>query len=502
MIRTTRLVAAALLAVLSACSASSPGDPRLLPDTPQPAVDGGTVRVALPWHPSSLVPTGDDGQAARTILEPVLLGAYRTRPDFSYEPQLLEADADVSHGPFSVTYRIAQAARWNDGTQITADDFLFTARQQRGEHGYELIRRGVKVSDKTVTFEFRRPFAQFRSLFDPVLPAHAFDPEGWRHAVPVASGPLEFDFWKDSRIVLKRNENYWGPPSHLDEVIVELRGKDAPQLVAGRELDVAETGLDRTVEQARGMANVVVNAVSGSEAVMLTMAASLAPTNDRRVREAVAVGLDRERLIEALVQPVQPSATVLQSAMTIDGLPHHARPFATIEHDLRRARELLDAAGCRLRGAWRSCRTGRMVLRHAAGRTAEERAIYALLAEDLRQLGILVEASPGGGNVSLRTWRWPWPARHNYGQLCQVGRRTACSARALAMLRRSEEELRPDQAATFRDAAADLLTPAGVVLPLYQRPVVQLWHDEVQGIQANASASGLLWNAGDWFIAP
>ena len=55
---------------------------------------------------------------------PVLEGAYAIYPDLSKRPQLVSG-ATVTTKPFTVTYNIRPEAKWNDGVQVSADDFIY-----------------------------------------------------------------------------------------------------------------------------------------------------------------------------------------------------------------------------------------------------------------------------------------------------------------------------------------------------------------------------------------
>src|SRR5262245_52209978 len=64
-------------------------------------------------------------QATLHLTAPILAGAYRVRPDLTYEAVLVSS-VDVETKPFTLTYHLKPEAKWSDGVAVTSDDLLFT----------------------------------------------------------------------------------------------------------------------------------------------------------------------------------------------------------------------------------------------------------------------------------------------------------------------------------------------------------------------------------------
>ncbi len=100
-------------------------------------------------------------------------GAYRQKPDFSWEPYMLDGDVKIlSRKPFTLLYKIKQNAVWSDGRPITVDDFIFTTttimnprNDVAARSGFDQIRRMVKVNAKTMRVVFKRPFAAYKQIW-------------------------------------------------------------------------------------------------------------------------------------------------------------------------------------------------------------------------------------------------------------------------------------------------------------------------------------------------
>ena len=113
---------------------------------------------------------------------------------------------------------------------ITARDFRFTHRAVRLASASAIRRalydkvRSVRVLDaKTFRVVLREPFADWRDLYDVVLPRHALAGEDltkvWTDRIdnpktgaPIGSGPFLVErFERGKQLTLVRNPRYWGP---------------------------------------------------------------------------------------------------------------------------------------------------------------------------------------------------------------------------------------------------------------------------------------------------
>src|SRR5687768_1992924 len=172
-------------AVFGAACASQDTDEPDAQQQDEEIQEGGTVVVGAEQEPSGglnidlVCCTLAWGQ---WIQVPVLQGAYQVQPDFTYAPGLIEADAEITEDPFTVTYKIREEAQWNDGTPVSADDFVFTwettmdkKNQMASTAGYDKIEDAEVIDEKTVKFNFSEPYAAYKDLFSPVYPKHAIE---------------------------------------------------------------------------------------------------------------------------------------------------------------------------------------------------------------------------------------------------------------------------------------------------------------------------------------
>jgi peptide/nickel transport system substrate-binding protein len=194
--------------------------PYVNPDAPK----GGTVIEGVLGTFDSLNPLIVQGLAVQAIrgyvIESLLTRDY-DEPFSLYGllARTVETDDARSH----VTFSVDPAARFSDGTPVTADDVAFSWQLLR-DHGrpnhrtyYSKVAKAEILDPLTVRFDFAdgsdRELPLILGLM-PVLPKHAVDVANFEKstlAKPIGSGPYVVDKVDVGRSVsLKRNPNYWG----------------------------------------------------------------------------------------------------------------------------------------------------------------------------------------------------------------------------------------------------------------------------------------------------
>jgi peptide/nickel transport system substrate-binding protein len=182
------VLALILVTLLAGCGQSTPtaGDAQRAPDTAS----------ARPNGPKRLVTAvTSDLPSLRTVLSRAAGGTLAGAPELeqlmhagltivdhtaTLRPQLAEAVPSVENGLWKVfpdgrmetTWRIREGARWHDGTPVTAEDFVFTARVAQDPSlvafrhiAFEAV-EGVDASDpRTLVITWQRPFIEADHMF-------------------------------------------------------------------------------------------------------------------------------------------------------------------------------------------------------------------------------------------------------------------------------------------------------------------------------------------------
>jgi len=188
------------------------------------------------------------GYVSNNIFE----GLLKYDPDELQLKPLLAESYSVSDDGLKITFRLRDDIHFSDGHPVTADDVIFTYETITNPridaaslaNYYRDVKEVVKISDRQVRFIMKRPY--FKSLeivgFDAtgILPKHIYDfndPEQFNKRIsdPVGSGPYVFEKWDIGReIVLRRNENYWGPKPKLKKIVYRIILNDTAAVQALR----------------------------------------------------------------------------------------------------------------------------------------------------------------------------------------------------------------------------------------------------------------------------
>ena len=152
-----------------------------------PRKQGGTIIAALGKKIQNFNIDASDGNLVESVevMNAILPGAYTFLPSgkIAWNPDLFTEEPKVTNtSPQTVVYKIRPEAKWDDGTAINVDDFVYNWKLQDGHDknilvagttGYDDI-TGVVGSDngQTVTVTFKDPYSDWRGLFGSLYPAH------------------------------------------------------------------------------------------------------------------------------------------------------------------------------------------------------------------------------------------------------------------------------------------------------------------------------------------
>ena len=267
-------------------------------------------------------------------------GAVQPRLASSWEP----VDGDLTR--WRVTLR--DDAAFSDGEPVTADDVLFSLRRIQGkgaENNGRLSMFDLESSGTTGGHELelttRQPYAEVGLALASLTFVVPDGSEDITEPVP-GSGPFVPDGGDDTTSVLNRNEDWWGEAPAYETLEITAMPDPAARAaaVASGQADVAGSVAPATAQQYADGGEVEVVTRPGGVNYPLVMDTATEPFDDPRVREAVKLALDRERLVETVFLGYgEPGADVLSP------LEPFAPDTAPVDRDLDRARELLEDAG-------------------------------------------------------------------------------------------------------------------------------------------------------------
>lgn len=470
-------------------------------------------------------------QIARTLMP----HAYVQDPDFAYVPDVLEAEAEVTTDPFTITYRIKPEAVWNDGVPVSARDFVFTWRTFTNPHnqvydraGYDLITSADVVDAKMVTFSFKKPYADYKQLFADVFPRHALIDKNfnkvWNRTIPISAGPFEFGEWeRGDHLTLVRNENYWGEHlAYLDEVEFRFINKIPKQIEAlsTGAVDAIYPTADPRLPDVYGFPDVEVQTSPSVIWEHLDFGFKNQLLQKPFIRRAIAFAIDREAIVEEIIRPIDPDATLLDNLLFMTNEPEYEPHFDVYRYDPEETHRILNDHGCSMRndGIYR-CAGGRLGFEYTTTNNNPLRKHLAeVIADQLGAVGIDVEIrrrDPSivfGIQVLVRGdfdfFNFAWVAttpRYERGIWACDGSQNFnryCNEDVGPLLKEAESEIDPERRARLVNMADDVMALDLPVLPLYQKPTFLAYSSAVHGMIDNPTAETPTWNIGDWWLDP
>jgi peptide/nickel transport system substrate-binding protein len=340
--------------------------------------DGGTLTWPLLQIPSNFNYHHLDGTLKDNaeVMEALLPNTFRS--DASGTPHwnadYLASEPSMTIEPKQViTYTIHPEAAWDDGTPITWEDFHWQWRASNGQdqayqisssNGYsdiESVERGA--DDREVVVTYARRYADWQAVFNPIFPASTNrDPQvfnqGWREQPRVTAGPFRFEGINQTTktITLVRNENWWGEPARLDRIVYRVLEATAQiDALANGEIDFFDIGPDANMyNRARGIAGVEIRSAGGPNFRHVTINGTSPNLRDVRVRQALAMGIDRTAIARALLGPLGVSPEPLNNHIFMANQAGYRDNSGEVgQFNPERAGQLLDEAGWVLEGAVR-----------------------------------------------------------------------------------------------------------------------------------------------------
>lgn len=289
------------------------------------------------------------------------------QPDFEEHPPTFEPELATSYewsdDHLDLTFHLRDDAVWSDGVPVTADDVRFTWEAQRNPDvawGSSWMKEGIKdvevVDPHTVIYHFSRvsPSQMLEANEGVVLPQHAWSKvpfSEWRASSDyfrdhlVVDGPFRLERWlPQQEIVLVRNESYFDPElPYLDRVVIRIipdRSNQVTQLLAGT-LHLVEQLPTPDVPRVRASDIARVDSFWHRLYVHVAWNMDDPRFSDRRVRQALALAVDRQQIVDTLWGDL---ARVADSPI-VQTVWAHADDLKPWPYDPERAKELLTEAG-------------------------------------------------------------------------------------------------------------------------------------------------------------
>lgn len=313
--------------------------------------------VIVAMGPSSEPEAGFDPAygwgAGEHVHEPLIQSTLTvTKPDLSIGYDLA-TDMQVSEDGMTWTVEIRDDVHFTDGEALTAGDVAFTyntVKEKSTVNDFTMLKEAEALDDTTVEFRMEKPYAvwPYSMAVVGIVPEHAYGADYGEH--PIGSGRYVMKQWdKGQQIILEANPDYYGEAPKMKQVTVVFMEEDAAFAAAmAGQVDLAYTAASYADQQIEGYQLLSYETVdnrgfnlpavpAGTDAGGNPVGNDL--TADVRVRRAINLGIDREEMIEHVLNGYGTAAYSI-----CDKMPWYNEE-AQISYDPKEAARLLDEAG-------------------------------------------------------------------------------------------------------------------------------------------------------------
>lgn len=442
-------------------------------------------------------------------------GIYETltRLDHNMELQPWLATAWEPVGENTWQFDIRQGVTFHDGTPLTAESVAFSLESLLQEDSPRfnprtqplLNLKEIKVVDEyTLRITTEEPFAPLiYHLSDPLMAM--VSPNAKEGEIPAGTGPFKFVEQKVGEYVtVERFNDYWDGAAKLEKVTFHYMPEGdvrALALEAG-DIDVAIHIPPADVLRLDEKEGLKLSKKETTRTVFVRINSDREPLSDPRVRRAISYAIDREGIINAVLEGVggTPAATIFPSI-----LPWANKDLEAV-HNLDQAGTLLAEAGLvdTDGDGWVEYAGVPFKIRFFASTNREEFApIGEIVQANLEKIGIEVELvvlelgaardleRAGDFELSIASWGTAPsgdPAyilemlarsggEHNYGKFSHHG--------LDELLTRGQTTFEPQERATIYNEVQEILSDESPFLFLCHQVELTGMRDAVQGLEVH-----------------
>jgi peptide/nickel transport system substrate-binding protein len=285
--------------------------------------DPATMVVARPADASYLDPARAIDNESIEVLEQVYDRLVHWRPGTTMAEPGLATSWEPSADGKVWTFHLRAGVTFHDGTPMDADAVVFSLERQRDpahpyhrddfqywNSQYRNIVAVEKVDAATVRISIDRPYAPFEAAMA-IYPVSIVSPAAvarWgddftRH--PVGTGPFVFERWDPGqRIVLRRNDRYWGDRPAFERLVFEVVEDPRQRLIAleSGAVDMAMAILPEELQFVELHPGLALHETATNSITYLAMNMSRPPFDDVRVRRAVNHAINKDPIVRLAYQ--------------------------------------------------------------------------------------------------------------------------------------------------------------------------------------------------------
>jgi peptide/nickel transport system substrate-binding protein len=328
-----------------------------LAETPQ---RGGTLSVSLQLTSGSLDPLFGNG-ADRKFLNMFAETLVFQDSNYQFSPRLAES-WELENGGKSIVFHLRQGVVFHDGTPFNAESVKFnlerlmdTSIAHTKKAAAAMLESVEVIDDATVRVNFKEPselsLVMLANAEGSICSPKAITELGADFArQPSCTGPFVIESWTGNEYVAKKNPNYWAmgedgqPLPYLDGIKVNIQSNSAVRLVELRAGAIQYTDyvLPKDFSQVTDDSSLQLVDIRHGLHEYIAFNVAKPPFDNKDLREAVALGIDRDALVKVVAPGIASTLKYLESPEELwvydDSVAGHV-------YDPDRAREAFKRSG-------------------------------------------------------------------------------------------------------------------------------------------------------------
>jgi peptide/nickel transport system substrate-binding protein len=482
----------------------------------------------------------------------------------------------TNEDPLQVTYTIADDATWSDGTPITVADFVLDwaaqaipteADPETGLFNHvsgltygEYVPEGPEgeADGKEFVLNYPTVYADWEILVAAPLPAHVaaeqagmtteemvtavrdrdyaaltplaeFWNTGWLSQTPgelpdpalvPSSGPYTFkeNGWTAGQsLTLTANEEYWGTPAATQEMTFRFTAADTHvQALQNGDLDVIEPQATvDTLGQLEAIGDTVTVETGSSltwEHLDFNFREGNVFADNLALREAFALCVPRQQIIDNLIAPINPDAEVMNAR---EVFPFQENYDEVVEASYDGRYDEVDIEGAQAKIAEAGVQTPVTVRIGYSAPNPRRSDQVALIKSSCDQAGFQIQdvgaedffdnilpngdyevalfAWAGSGQIASGQNIYATGQPQNYGEYSDPVVDEAWDALASSV----DSEVHLEQTKVIEKQLWDTLFG----IPVFAHPGVVAYNSNLQNVRDTATQSTVVWNAEQWYVA-
>lgn len=266
----------------------------------------------------------------------------------------LATSMEVSQDGLTWTVNIRDDVNFTDGEKLTARDVAFTyntLRDTSSVNDFTMLESAEALDDTTVVFHMKRPYSiwPYTMAIVGIVPEHAYGAD--YGSQPIGSGRYIMKQWdKGQQVIFEANPDYYGTEPKMKKVTILFMEEDAAYAaVMSGQADLAYTAASYSDQTLPGYELLSFETVDNRGFNLPAVKSGTVTdgktvvgndfTSDIQVRRAVNIGIDRDEMIDHVLNGYgSPAYSVC------DKMPWYNESAKT-EYDPEKAAELLEEAG-------------------------------------------------------------------------------------------------------------------------------------------------------------